>query len=81
MEPSKVKAVTEWTVPDSQKQLQRFLGFANPYRRFIRNYSSMAAPLTALTNSKTPFTWPKEAAVAVAVAEGESPHRYYPPNA
>ena len=57
MDPAKVSAVTSWPVPDSRKQLQRFLGFANFYRRFIRNYSSVAAPLTALTSPKVPFCW------------------------
>ena len=57
MDPAKVSAVMSWPVPENRKQLQRFLGFANFYRRFIRNYSSIAAPLTALTSSKTPFRW------------------------
>ncbi len=57
MDPAKVSAVTSWPVPDSRKRLQSFLGFANFYRRFIRSYSSVAAPLTALTSSKVPFQW------------------------
>ncbi|KAF7648310.1 hypothetical protein LDENG_00158670, partial [Lucifuga dentata] len=57
MDPEKVSAVTTWPVPGSRKQLQRFLGFANFYRRFIRGFSSIAAPLTALTSSKVPFKW------------------------
>ena len=48
MDQAKVAAVTEWPLPDCIKALQRFLGFANFYRRFIRNFSSVAAPLTAL---------------------------------
>lgn len=56
-DPDKVKAVVEWPVPTDRKQLQRFLGFANFYRRFIRNYSQKAAPLTALTSPSRPFTW------------------------
>ncbi|KAL2087296.1 hypothetical protein ACEWY4_018355 [Coilia grayii] len=57
MDPAKVSAVTSWPVPGSRKQLQQFLGFANFYRRFIRNYSSVAAPLTALTSEKRIFRW------------------------
>ncbi|XP_075894338.1 uncharacterized protein LOC142896522 [Nelusetta ayraudi] len=57
MDPAKVSAVTAWPIPESRKQLQRFLGFANFYRRFIRGYSTVAAPLTALTSSKVPFCW------------------------
>ncbi len=56
-DPAKVQAVAEWPIPSTRKQLQRFLGFANLYRRFIRNYSRVATPLTQLTSSKVPFMW------------------------
>lgn len=52
MDESKVKAVTEWHTPSTIKELQRFLGFANFYRRFIRNYSMIASPLTSLLKGK-----------------------------
>ncbi len=61
MDPAKVKAVLDWASPSSRKELQRFLGFANFYRRFIRNYSAVAAPLTALTSVNSPFVWSPEA--------------------
>ena len=57
MDPVKVSAVTSWPVPESRKQLQRFLGFTNFYRRFIRGYSTVASPLTNLTSSKVLFKW------------------------
>jgi len=46
----KIKAESEWLTPSNRKHLQRFLGFANFYRCFIRNYSIIAAPLTKLTS-------------------------------
>ncbi|KAL0201043.1 hypothetical protein M9458_004230, partial [Cirrhinus mrigala] len=49
MDPQKLEAVRAWPLPTSLKQLQRFLGFANFYRRFIQGFSATAAPLTALT--------------------------------
>lgn len=63
-DPEKIKAVAEWLVPTSVKQLQRFLGFANFYRRFIKNYSSVVAPLTRLTSSRVPFSWSPHADAA-----------------
>ncbi|KAI2668694.1 Transposon Tf2-6 polyprotein [Labeo rohita] len=66
MDPEKIKAVVDWPSPDSRKALQRFLGFANFYRRFIRNYSQLAAPLTALTSPRTAFRWSDAAEAAFA---------------
>ena len=57
MDPTKVKAVADWPIPITRKKLQQFLGFANFYWRFIRNYSSVAAPLTALTSPRLTFQW------------------------
>ncbi|KAK3571175.1 hypothetical protein QTP86_004922 [Hemibagrus guttatus] len=52
MDVTKVHAVTEWPSSSTVKELQRFLGFANFYRRFIRNCSSVAGPLTLLLKGK-----------------------------
>ncbi len=49
MDESKVHAVLNWPLPSNIKELQRFLGFVNFYRRFIRGFSSIAAPLTDMT--------------------------------
>lgn len=56
-DPSKVAAVKDWPLPTTCKQLQWFLGFTNFYRRFIRKYCCLAAPLTCLASPKLPFTW------------------------
>ncbi|XP_041810033.1 uncharacterized protein lrfn4b [Chelmon rostratus] len=61
MDPAKVSAVVEWATPSDRKQVQRFLGFANFYRRFVRNYSSIAAPLHALTSPGSKFQWNTQA--------------------
>ena len=61
MDPEKVRAVEQWPKPTVCKALQWFLGFANFYRRFIRNYRSIAAPLTRLTSTKVRFSWGQEA--------------------
>lgn len=64
-DPSKISAVAEWPTPTTRKQLQRFLGFANFYRRFIKDYSKLAAPLTKLTSTSIPFVWTPDAARAL----------------
>ncbi len=64
MDPTKVKAVVDWPTPDSRRAVQRFLGFANFYRRFIRNFSQVALPLTDLTSTKKRFCWSSQAQTA-----------------
>ncbi|KAK3569952.1 hypothetical protein QTP86_007658 [Hemibagrus guttatus] len=47
------------------RELQRFLGFANFYRRFIRNYTSVAGPLTSLLRGKPKkLAWTDQARAA-----------------
>jgi hypothetical protein len=57
MDPSKVKSILDWPAPKSVKDIQVFLGFANFYRRFIKNYSKITAPLTKLLRKNTKFQW------------------------
>ncbi|CAI9621557.1 unnamed protein product, partial [Staurois parvus] len=42
MDPQKVSAVLQWPRPSGLRSIQRFLGFANYYRKFIRNFSTLA---------------------------------------
>lgn len=57
MDPKKVKAVQEWETPTKVKDLQCFLGFANFYRRFIKDYSKICGPLFALLRKDTEWKW------------------------
>ncbi|KAL0185720.1 hypothetical protein M9458_017390, partial [Cirrhinus mrigala] len=62
MEEKKVDAVLNWPRPNTLRELQRFLGFANFYRRFIRNFSTVAAPLSAMVKKGTTrLTWSQAA--------------------
>ena len=51
-----IKAVTDWKVPTNSKEVERFLGFANYHRLFIKDFSLIAEPLYQLTG-KRPFIW------------------------
>ncbi|KAI2665952.1 Transposon Tf2-9 polyprotein [Labeo rohita] len=53
MDEKKVSSVVSWPRPRTVKELQRFLGFANFYRRFIRGFSQIAAPLTSMIRGGT----------------------------
>ncbi|KAL0173996.1 hypothetical protein M9458_029964, partial [Cirrhinus mrigala] len=65
MDDSKVNAVRDWPRPKTLKELQRFLGFSNFYRRFIRNFSTVAAPLTSMVKrGKVRLTWSPDAVQA-----------------
>ncbi|KAI3368495.1 hypothetical protein L3Q82_025508 [Scortum barcoo] len=61
MDPEKGSAVCNWPPLTSRKNVQQFLGFANFYRKFIRNFSTVEAPLHALTSPKVTFQWGPEA--------------------
>ncbi len=64
MDPKKVRTVTDWPSPTSCKEVQRFFGFANFYHKFIRNFSTVAAPLHALPSPEIFFAWSPQAAAA-----------------
>lgn len=48
MEDERIKAVAQWPLPSSVRDIQSFLGFTGFYRRFIHKYSKVTAPLTNL---------------------------------
>ena len=48
MENDKIKVVKEWKTPMKIKEVESFLGFANFYQHFIKNFSHMAKPLNKL---------------------------------
>ncbi|KAJ9524069.1 hypothetical protein QJQ45_022572, partial [Haematococcus lacustris] len=48
VDPEKIKSISSWPVPQSLQQLQSFLGAANFVRKFVHNFSVLAAPLTDL---------------------------------
>ena len=54
---SKVKAVVEWPRPQSVRDVRAFLGLASFYRRFIKQFSLKARPLTDLTREKNEWKW------------------------
>jgi len=48
----KVEGVLNWLAPRNVKEVQKFLGLANYYRRFIKDFARIAAPLHALVRKE-----------------------------
>ncbi|MBW0524650.1 hypothetical protein O181_064365, partial [Austropuccinia psidii MF-1] len=61
MDPSKVQEILNWPQPRNIKALQSFLGFANFYCCFIKNYSKKITSLTSLLKKDSPFIFNEEA--------------------
>ena len=57
MEKEKVQGVIEWPVPKSMKDVQKFLGLANYYRRFVKDFAIIAKPLHEMTRKNRKWNW------------------------
>ncbi|WVZ89824.1 LOW QUALITY PROTEIN: hypothetical protein U9M48_036182, partial [Paspalum notatum var. saurae] len=57
VDPSKVEDVLNWKQPQTVTEIRSFLGLEGYYRRFIKDFSKIAKPMTALTQKNAKFTW------------------------
>ena len=57
IDPSKVLVIVNWPIPKLVTKVRSFLRVAQYWRKFIANFSSIAAPLHSLTNVKVVFQW------------------------
>src|ERR1700720_2629224 len=57
MDPAKIQTIQDWPEPRKVNDIQKFLGFANFYRRFIDNYSDIVIPLTRLTRKSNKWNF------------------------
>jgi len=60
MQKEKVKGVLNWLAPQNIKEVQKFLGLANYYRRFIKDFTRLAAPLHVLVKKEQKWKWKRE---------------------
>ncbi|CAI5689901.1 unnamed protein product [Oreochromis niloticus] len=59
-DPSKVQKVQMWPAPTSIHEVRRFIGLASYYRRFVKDFASIAEPLHNLTKKNAHFQWHAE---------------------
>jgi len=60
MQKKKVEGVLNWLAPRNVKEVQKFLGLANYYRRFIKDFARIAVPLHVLVRKEQKWKWEKE---------------------
>ena len=60
MQKEKIEKVLNWPVPRNIKEVQKFLGLANYYRRFIKDFTRIAAPLHVLVRKEQKWKWEKK---------------------
>jgi hypothetical protein len=63
VDPKNIEAMQYWSHPKNLKSLCGFLGLTGYYRKFVKNYGKIAAPLTTLLK-KNSFTWTPDVAQA-----------------
>ena len=56
----KVRAIQQWPTPTSATQVRSFQGLASFYRRLVRDFSTITAPLNEMTKKHVAFKWGKE---------------------
>ncbi|GBG71816.1 hypothetical protein CBR_g9226 [Chara braunii] len=61
----KIAAIRDWPTPRTLTELRSFVGLANYYRKFVRNFSTIAAPLRRLLRKETIWKWDKDCTSAM----------------
>ena len=57
VDPNKIEVVVEWKPPRNVTEIHSFLGLAGYYRRFVKGFSMIVAPMTRLLQNDVKFEW------------------------
>ncbi|GJW28133.1 putative reverse transcriptase domain-containing protein [Tanacetum coccineum] len=64
VDPTKIKVVKNWASPTTPTEIRQFLGLADFYRRFIKDFSKIAKSLTKLTQKNKKYIWGEDLELA-----------------
>ena len=56
-DPTKIEKIKDLKAPNTKTGVRAILGLGNYYRRFIKGFSSIVAPLQRLTRNDVDFSW------------------------
>ena len=60
VDPKKITSILEWKTPANVKNIREFLGLAGYYRKFVKDFSKIAKPMTQLLKKEKKFEWSPE---------------------
>nr|GEV04542.1 hypothetical protein [Tanacetum cinerariifolium] len=64
VDPAKIEAVKNWACPTTPTEIRQFLGLADYYRRFIKDFSKIVKSLTELTQKNKKYIWGEDQEIA-----------------
>ena len=57
VDPRKINTICDWPAPTNVSEVRSFLGLASYYRKFVKGFSAIVSPLTALLHKDKPYQW------------------------
>jgi hypothetical protein len=60
VDPDKIRSIMEWPTPKDVSDIRSFMGLAGYYRRFIKGFSKIGCPITAIQKKGVKLTWTSE---------------------